>query len=938
MYYCCRYCIICGNNTENAKALHCFPRSLARLREWGEALKIENVEKKVKAHWRICSEHFSANSYANNWSATLNRNAVPSQYIQTSKTEIIEENALQPPTVTPPGLPVEPLMVTNEDIHFSTPIKVPSTHPVPSTSKGSASLMYDTSMLSSLHETPTSSCASINFRQNATIFSTNESKAPSISRSLFKKCDLNFSCTPREKKLRSILKQREKQLQAVKKLCKQRGKELRQVHQIKNLDKNPLVNNLFEGLSPVVANFLVAQVRWSKQPTRARRWSLEDKLFALLLFKRSPSCYALMRRFLALPSRSTLTALLSHFPLKPGINLNLFQHLQSVLAGRPPKDSFCTLMFDEMSILEHLEYNRTGDCFVGLENLGHHGSSAKIANHALVFMVQGVGGKWKQPLAFYFSHGPVSSDKLQLILLDVLDTCSNHGLNVVTCISYMGTNNVKTFKSMGATESQPFFVHKGKRIFCMFDPPHLIKCLRNNFLKHPIQVPVLIGEENVSFTARWDHLLEAKAIDDRSPVDYRTLKKLTDAHFHPSVQQTMKVKLAAQIFSHSFAAYIHSLISTNSVSNDRLGTAQLLKDGNKLFDSLNGFAQGAENGKEVHCVVTWESKHWSFWEEMLEMIPKWQFLRDNNTVCSPPSQTGWQLTVKSFTMICTELLQSGEFTSVRPRSFNQDPLENLFGAIRSSCGANDTPTAAQFISALKTQVVCGLSKGHLKGGNCEADNAKLLSDFRHLFEGLNQQLDQPRMAERCSVIVNISSVIDVPTLADEIELAVLSGSPGIFSTAYVSGYIAKKLLEKSSCDICKSVLITEPSAQDNFNIYISNKEFSTDKHRLIYPSEKLVKNVGIITNVMEAIVPQLMNDARDVQHRIATSIFSSSNTENLFEWISCDPHRISIAQCIVAAVGRVYLRWYATGFNRKRKSQRKARTVRKKLKKLGHPS
>ena len=130
--------------------------------------------------------------------------------------------------------------------------------------------MYDTSMLTSLHETPTSSCSSINFRQNATILSTNESKAPSISRSLFKKCDLNFSCTPREKKLRSILKQREKQLQAVKKLCKQRGKQLRQVCQIKDLDKNPLVNNLFEGLSPVVANFLVAQVRWSKQPTRAR--------------------------------------------------------------------------------------------------------------------------------------------------------------------------------------------------------------------------------------------------------------------------------------------------------------------------------------------------------------------------------------------------------------------------------------------------------------------------------------------------------------------------------------------------------------------------------------------------------------------------------------------------------------------------------------------
>ena len=70
-------------------------------------------------------------------------------------------------------------------------------------------------------------------------------------------------------------------------------------------------------------------------------------------------------------------------------------------------------------------------------------------------------------------------------------------------------------------------------------------------------------------------------------------------------------------------------------------------------------------------------------------------------------------------------------------------------------------------------------------------------------------------------------------------------------------------------------------------------------------SEKWVKNVSIITNVMEAVVSKLMNDAGDVQHRIATSIFSSSNTENLFEWISCDPHKISIVECNVAAVDRL---------------------------------
>ncbi|KAJ3655099.1 hypothetical protein Zmor_014241 [Zophobas morio] len=127
------------------------------------------------------------------------------------------------------------------------------------------------------------------------------------------------------------------------------------------------------------------------------------------------------------------------------------------------------------------------------------------------------------------------------------------------------------------------------------------------------------------------------------------------------------------------------------------------------------------------------------------MIPKWQFLRDNSTICSPPNQTGWQEIIKSF-------------------------------MIRSSCRISDTPTTPQFTSGPKTPVVCGISKGYLKGGNSEADNAKLLNNFSHLFTGLHQQLNQPGMHERTSLVVNINSVIEIPALADEIKIAIWAGS------------------------------------------------------------------------------------------------------------------------------------------------------------------
>jgi hypothetical protein len=58
-------------------------------------------------------------------------------------------------------------------------------------------------------------------------------------------------------------------------------------------------------------------------------------------------------------------------------------------------------MFDEMSIRENLHYNQKFGCVEGFEDLGSHGRTSSIANHALVFMLFGICKKWKQPVAYY---------------------------------------------------------------------------------------------------------------------------------------------------------------------------------------------------------------------------------------------------------------------------------------------------------------------------------------------------------------------------------------------------------------------------------------------------------------------------------------------------------------------------------------------------------
>lgn len=225
-------------------------------------------------------------------------------------------------------------------------------------------------------------------------------------------------------------------------------------------------------------------------------------------------------------------------------------------------------MFDEMSLKEHLQYDSFHDHIVGYEDLGNSQSSSKLANHALVFMAQGIFSNWKQPLPFYFSNGPIASQQLQPILMDVLDACFKHNLEVVACISDLGTNNVKTFKNLGVTVKKPHFLFQSKKIFCMFDPPHLLKSFRNLFRKYPLRLPVSVGDTIKDYEARWDHILMTRDIDaQRSIGPHRALCRITDAHLQPSMQQTMKVRLAAQVFSRTVSTYMFTLIMCSKLDS-----------------------------------------------------------------------------------------------------------------------------------------------------------------------------------------------------------------------------------------------------------------------------------------------------------------------------------------------------------------------------------
>jgi hypothetical protein len=213
-------------------------------------------------------------------------------------------------------------------------------------------------------------------------------------------------------------------------------------------------------------------------------------------------------------------------------------------------------MFDEMSIRVNLHFNQKFGCIEGFEDLGSHGRTSKVANHALVFMLRALHKKWKQPVAYYLVRGSAKGQMLVKFLEEVLGACHNAWLEVVATVCDMD------LKKLGVSEGTPFFKFCDQKIAAVFDPPHLLKCTRNLFHKYNVanvECDIALNGEQVIGTAKWDDILKLYEVDKRNV--YRLLPKVTERHIKPVGQNTMKVSLAAQVMSSSVAAAISTLVT-----------------------------------------------------------------------------------------------------------------------------------------------------------------------------------------------------------------------------------------------------------------------------------------------------------------------------------------------------------------------------------------
>lgn len=159
-------------------------------------------------------------------------------------------------------------------------------------------------------------------------------------------------------------------------------------------------------------------------------------------------------------------------------------------------------------------------------------------------------------------------------------------------------------------------------------------------------------------------------------------------------------------------------------------TAVLIDFMDQLFDSLNGSSFTPFHGKLLKIAVTKGSPHHSFWDQALEKLRHFRFIK-NGAFFIPPSLKNLQTTIQNFKTLWKTMLDLG-FTSLMPRTFNQDPLENFFGKIRQRGLRNINPTPTDFNHYYKSLLVNQLTSSQSVGANCEDDKSEVFLTLQRL--------------------------------------------------------------------------------------------------------------------------------------------------------------------------------------------------------------
>ncbi|XP_048477777.1 uncharacterized protein LOC119693658 [Plutella xylostella] len=363
----------------------------------------------------------------------------------------------------------------------------------------------------------------------------------------------------------------------------------------------------------------------------------------------------------------------------------------------------------------------------------------------------------------------------------------------------------------GEVLKNDIFEINGQQIIPLFDTPHLIKGIRNNLMTKNLKCQI---DEKIKI-AKWEHIIK---LHQENPAykGIKLIKNLTEAHVDPKKLRKMKVKMATQVFSKTVGTNMGYLADKGILPIECKDTADILLFFDELFDSLNGSYDNSKKrcGKILLKAVTPKSEHSKVWARAKKVLKTMKFVTNQGREGSVPSITNWLRTLNNVELLKNQLIDEHKIKSIWMRHFNQDPLENFFGCIRSHGCRNISPTALGFESAFTSLLINNLNSNHSVGSNCQEDKCRIFQSMKSLLNKEDVKENNITEVDMCDIECKIE------------DFREKASNTVIFSQlSYVAGYILKR-------------------AKNIYKNYVFRKAFylKCGKQPTLFPFIKMVAN------------------------------------------------------------------------------------------------
>lgn len=258
--------------------------------------------------------------------------------------------------------------------------------------------------------------------------------------------------------------------------------------------------------TPLMQFLLNCEIRKNSGVKRAT-YSDKEKAIALNWMKVSNKQYRYFSKFgTKIPSSATLSRVIADISLGIGMTDGMLEYLKSEAESQchNPRNNLVTLVFDEIQLNTTVQYNARLGRMEGLIDYGTEGGrKPELATHGLLFMVQGVCRKFRHSLGYYLTKAVVADD-LKAMILKMVESLTCAGFTVVATVCDMAASNVRALKSLMENADDGFFMHNDKRVYVIYDVPHLTKTVRNNLAAYNFQ----FYQNGQTKTAKWQHIVD----------------------------------------------------------------------------------------------------------------------------------------------------------------------------------------------------------------------------------------------------------------------------------------------------------------------------------------------------------------------------------------------------------------------------------------------